>query len=696
MAEPPSSANLIENAALIGDSPYLTLDMGCISRNGLRCRANPSKVGLDNRSNKRDRSDRKALCLGQRVNRHMLIRLNESSSAKLGMIHNEYKTVTSRRIVCGKFDRVISIARARSPELAGVVRIGSVRPKDRGRNALVPIATDGKHVLHEGAVVPVREFLASVASSTTSQFIVLTAREAQLIIEACVDFDEHVTVFESQFPIFRGIKYTSNLWANLKTLEKLLRKVRRIGINGPSIGSHISDANLYAVERKLRFKSRLDSLFGLANMSAYQEVFKLKEDRVDRKVIALDFNSMYADCMRGEFVEPKSLEYKVFDSATISSDQLRHGLYRVILSSPKPGFFRSYHPFVYKRLNKSFRFRIAEMDEIEVLVFKEELAAYEKHFRCVRVLEGIVSRKSITHPLCKHAESLYSCRRRYKYANENLMESVAKFELQVLHSCTNRARFKTVEFDSADSAADFVAKKYAIDFPEKLSAWRQLCLVEGKTFSSERSGSGCRVRAPAYESNDLVLSLSAQIVSNARIKMVETIEKFLKTESAEICYANTDSIHVSIKKNELERFLGDNETLIGNDLGQMKIEAIAERGYWFDVGRYWLIDDGEVVLFKNKLFKNKGSQNLFARSRKVLFVHRGGHFNYVKAKFLTIESSFSYEKRIASSSGLDSWDYERYKFSEVNDLDVAGDTVAKEVLRSKKRKIDLFDSVCYR
>src|SRR5258708_28795217 len=50
------------------------------------------------------------------------------------------------------------------------------------------------------------------------------------------------------------------------------------------------------------------------------------------------------------------------------------------------------------------------------------------------------------------------------------------------------------------------------------------------------------------EASSIVFSLSAQVVANARLKLLQTLERFLSHSSVELCYANVDSIHLSIQR----------------------------------------------------------------------------------------------------------------------------------------------------
>jgi len=172
--------------------------------------------------------------------------------------------------------------------------------------------------------------------------------------------------------------------------------------------------------------------------------------------------------------------------------------------------------------------------------------------------------------------------------------------------------------------------------------------------------------------------------------MMQTIERFLESESVEICYANIDSIHISIKNSGLEEFLRRHKDLISDEIGCLKIQAVAEEGYWFDVGRYWLKKGGTVVLFRNKEFNHPRARDQFAKKRKVIVLSKSEAFSHVGCRFVSIENSFSYSKRLRVDPADKMVEFERYNFQEVNNAAAADVAEASEVMKSKKIKVDLF------
>lgn len=179
------------------------------------------------------------------------------------------------------------------------------------------------------------------------------------------------------------------------------------------------------------------------------------------------------------------------------------------------------------------------------------------------------------------------------------------------------------------------------------------------------------------------------MVANARVKLLAAIERFVAYESVEICYANTDSVHLSILKDRLEGFLRDFKDLIGDGLGQMKVETFAERGYWFDVGRYRLLKDGRVVQFRNKGFNDGRSQDAFIARRRAYAHHEAEAFSHLRQFVLRLENSFSYTKKLGPLHN-GTTDFARYSIDEIKTSAAMNSTEAAEMLRSRGRKVELF------
>lgn len=604
-------------------------------------------------------------------------------------------TSHKNRIVCGRFDDHIDLTDAARPELRKRIRIGSIHPSSLLPNDFVPISTNGEYVLSGGKKRRAREFFSSAGDDVLSRLIVLTAKEYDQLLKFAADFECEIAIFEIRYPIFDHIKYTSDLHANFRQLTTLLRTIKKLGIRGKSLGHSVSCQHLYKVERKLRFKNQLDRYFAFASQGGYQEVYKLKEERKDRVILALDFNSMFADCMRGDFVEPKSISYVDLRDQNVDTGRLNNGLYRVIFRGAKPGWFRELHPFKYRLLNQSFYFSIDGTDEIEILAFKNEIDYYRKFFDSIEVIEGISSPRTIKHPLFKDAQKLYDNRLRSIRSGSEIAANLYKFKLLSMHSSTNSRRTKHLSFRTEHSLLKYLSREFMISFPSELTTLKNLSfLQDGKKllFNKHRNGIGAKI--VDLDSNDSIFSLTAQILANSRIKMMQTVERLTSHDTAELCYANVDSLHISIKRDNLDDFLSAQSDLINPGLGGLKIQATADKGYWFDVGRYWLTDtDGTVVMFKNRIFNHKGSSSTFSRKRRLSALRRNEMFSYVKKTYLSIENAFSYSKKVHTGPSLDTTEYLRYSFQEIKDLTVAGEAFSNEALRSKGLKASLFDKI---
>ncbi len=305
------------------------------------------------------------------------------------------------------------------------------------------------------------------------------------------------------------------------------------------------------------------------------------------------------------------------------------------------------------KLNHSFYFNLKDNQHIELLLFRNEINYYKKYFNSIEILEGFYSKSTIKHPLKKYAKKIYEDRLRYKEQGNKLMNDYCKYKLISIHSSTNPKRFKSIYFDTKENMIKFLESEFMINFRKDLCIDTQLASIEDKDyFGFKTYKKGYKIKVRNFNTHESIYSLSAQIVANSRVKMVQTIEKFLLHESVEICYTNIDSLHISILKSEVDNFLFNNRNIISNKLGDLKIESSSETGYWFDVGRYWLISKNNVDIFKNAFFNHKANKNEFLKNRKLKFVHRSKVFSYVKVAYANIYRMFTYHKRVTEGNSL--------------------------------------------
>ena len=593
-------------------------------------------------------------------------------------------------IVCGKFNNHISFDGLNTNYLSKPRRIAVDNPNKIKKTNYTPISTNGSEVLHQGVIWKVEDFLNTI-SENGRRLIVLTLKEYLLILSKTSLLNISVSVFEINYPIFKNIKYSSTLNVNINTLSKLLNKLEYLNIKSTTFARDQTLNHLHSVGRKVRFKNSFDHFFFFAYKDGYQEVFKLKEERPNRVIIAFDFNSMFADCMKGDFCEPRSIHHKTFADYSIDPAQLSEGIYRVVLKGAKDGFFLKHHPFLYKRLGKSSYFMLNQGDSVEIVLYKNEINYFKKFFQEIHIKEGFCSKTTIPHPLLNKALSLYSRRQYFKQRGDDVMENYCKISMQLMHSSTNQKVFKKKHFESLDATLSFLSSEFLLNLPEETSLEDiNDFLRKSKYFRLKKYERGVMLDYLNIKADSLLFSFSSKIIANARVKLLETIEKFIEHNTVEICYANIDSIHISIDSSEVDSFLNVHKELISDDLGCLKIQAIADQGYWFDIGRYWLKKNGKVVLFKNKSFNYKGAKNEFISKRKVYSLTRSKAFCHFDYFFVNLDNTFSYSKRVKQTSSEQSIVFERYSFTEVKSSETANHTEANELMKSKKLKVDLF------
>lgn len=592
-------------------------------------------------------------------------------------------------ITCGRFDPLIAFDPDLIVKSKAVRRIVAPNPNCLKPFQFTPIATDGRHVLDESGLEDLDAFLASHVASGKPPLIVLTNREHLAALEAASLRRCPLYAFESRFPLFQQLRHAPSLQTNLATLRKLLRKVQQLGIVASSFSHDQSTRHLHRVARALKFKSGLDRFFFFSLRESQQEVYKHVEERPDRAIVALDFNSMFAACLRGSFCEPRAIRHRVFDQPPAALDALDEGIYRVMLRGARPGFIQDHHPFLFRRLGRTFHFRLDAGGSVETLLHKSELLHFARFFDAVDVKEGFCSSRTIAHPLAKAAERLYAQRRHARSRGDSVLEQFCKSSLQLMHSATNQRHYRRTDFASPRELRDFLASNYNLSLDAKAPpAALQHFLGRTAHFGVRDHSDGLELRHLDIDAAGAVYSLSSGVLANARVKLLTAIERFVAYDSVEVCYANIDSVHLSIAKDRLDRFLRHFEDLIGDSLGQMKVEAIAERGYWFDVGRYWLLKDERVVQFRNKGFNHGRSPDTFVTRRRAYAHHEAEAFSHLRPFVMQLENSFSYTKKLGPPrSGTT--DFVRFTIDEIKTATAMNETEAAEMLRSRGRKVEL-------
>lgn len=599
----------------------------------------------------------------------------------------------SRIITCGRFDSCISFSSEIIKKSTAVRRIFAPNPNKIKPFQFTPISTDGHNVLHENGVEELDAFLARHTVSNSPPLIVLTNHEYLAALEKVSLRKCKLYVLEDRFPLFPRLRYAPSLKTNLATLCRLLRKVRQLGVVASSFSRDQSTRHLHRIARSLKFKSDLDRFFFLSLREGHHEVYKHIEERANRVVVALDFNSMFADCLRGKFCEPRHLKHRFFDQVNVAIDELEEGIYRVVLRGALPGFFLEHHPFLYRKLGRSFNFQLNVGDSVHALLHKIELLHFTRFFESVEVKEGFYSHKTIEHPLSKAAESLYARRRHARSRGDDVLEQFCKSSLQLMHSATNQRYKRCTNFSSSLDLRDFLESNFNISLDTLTSAKDlQRFMHQSAYFSAHQHSDKVSLDHIDIDTAKTIYCLSSGVLANARVKIIGAIERFLSFDSVEICYSNIDSVHISIDRDKLDEFLWKFNDLIGGALGQMKVEAIADRGYWFDVGRYWLFKGDHVTQFRNKGFNDGRSPNAFVTRRRAYVHHEDEAFSYLQPLLIYIEKSFSYTKKLGADR-KGSTDFLRFSIQEIKTSEAMAESEAKEILRSRERKVRLLKRI---
>lgn len=592
--------------------------------------------------------------------------------------------------VCGRYGGHVGLDDAADPGLRRRSRIWSARPKAKPAYPFVAIAADGDTVLGVGGQRCAREFLASLSAEDRRRLIVLTSREVELLLPVLVDFNARAIALERTFPVFTDIKYGGSLKDRLLNLERKLRMLRTLGVRGPTLVGPAMEQAAYRVERRLRSKNGLDGFFARLSPAPYQEAFRLSEERTDRAVLALDFNSMYGACMQGPFPDPASLRYRDHRGEEYSGTWQGTGMFRVRMAGPVGDFIARYHPFRIALYGDRFPFRLEQGIDVETLVTDNELSFLARHFRSVRILESITSRNSIVHPLARDATRLYRHRIRAGAQGQCVRERILKLQIAALHSATVQRRHRTTHFRTIEECLAYIARTFQLEFPAAWTTGERLRALRRMGIASVVIGeSGVRARVRYPHAPDSLHSLGSRVIANARLRMLQLLEQLCGL-GADICYVNTDSVHVSVERTRVEAVLESLAESSGSEMGALRVQCVADAGFWFEPGRYWLFAEGKVVRFANKVFNHPGATDPFLRRRRVRAAYRGDVVGYTEDRHYAIESAFSYAKRLLPH-GVDGAIFDRYPAAEVIDLEVAGNSVRQEALNSKDAKVELFN-----
>ncbi|MDH1316215.1 hypothetical protein N5C36_19275 [Shewanella xiamenensis] len=511
--------------------------------------------------------------------------------------------------------------------------------------------------------IPSEEFMYKNKDSK-SFFMVLTDRELLNIEEYAVRYNVKVCSLESYYPFLSDIKYNDDLKINFDYLLETIRYVKSLGFKGHSFSKEVTKNFRKTLLNKIFMKSEYDSKFYFSYSGPCQEVFRFCEKREDRTIVALDFNSMFASCLQGEFINPKGIEFKSIKSAYDGRSELPHGIYKVFLSNPKSSFIRNYHPFRLIKDFKRYPFSLSGINEIETILHKEEIEYYSSHFSNIWIDTGYVSISNIGHPLYKSSTVLYKKRLRSKNQGKKTLEKKYKLKLAMLHSITNSKCFKSKIFSELNQISRFLRMEFGVnlDFSNKNAVKN---FFKSSHFSLIRKPQGFLLRHIDIYSKFSIYSLSSQVMAKVRVKMLTLLEELLSIEKVELCYINTDCVHVSFPKIVEECFWQKIEHLVGDELGKLKVEAVADSGYWFDVGRYFLYKNNKVIKFSNSGLNHRGNSKPFLLTKPILTRYESENFLHITKEYSHFSNLLSYSKKLEQMTEYS--DYVRFTAAQILD-----------------------------
>lgn len=498
-------------------------------------------------------------------------------------------------------------------------------------------SANSTHFLYDDRITPINEI-----EIYNDKILVLTNKEANYLLTFSLNNNVEILIFENLFPFFNDIKYV-NIEKNYEILKKKIHFLRKNNIPLKKFSSIYSNLYLHKVERKIRNKSNLDQAFRLYPLSGYQEVFKLKETRIDRSILCLDFNSMYPSVLDQYFFDPKYLEYKKTNKVVSNIDEIQNGIHHVILHKCTNAYFKKYNYFQYinKDIKHSF---IIEDKPIEILLFSDEIKFIFDFFEEVYIIDSIISNKSIKHPLYKEANTLYKQRLSFKKDLNTTLASLTKLKLTLLHSCTNQKKIKNIQIKNKFDVLKLINSYY--DIPTEECNFFMEYFIKKGIIKFKKNNKGYEVDILDTTSAYNIFSLSAHILAKSKIKLMQTIIKLLSFNDLEICYINIDCIHLSIKTKDIDLFLHNFKSIIGENMGQLKIENIATKGYWLDVGRYWLYNNDTLIAHKNILFNTPYLHHPYIKFRKFKKISKFDGFYYISKYNVNIFNCINMKKKV--------------------------------------------------
>lgn len=529
-----------------------------------------------------------------------------------------------------------------------------------------------------------------INNSSARVLLVLTNKERWKLRRVIHEIGSPLTVraLENDFPLSGAIKYQS-CEQNYAYLIATLESIKQLGYKTEKCSTQIYEKYNRKIARKITTKSSFDNEFKNLSLSSFSDTFVLAERRRNRKVYCLDFNSMYSSCMLDKFSDFKSLYRYAIEMKRLHSYDVANipcGIFRVILRGPKTDFIKKYHPIRIKFLSQSLRVNLDQKSDIELVVTRDDLEFFCEHFDYIYLVEAYVSDRTIAHPLANQAKFVL----KKKSKTKNFVKNIWKLHSTILHTACVCRIYRKKRFANLQDLIDFVRREIVND--NELQDHDLLTLLESdKNFNIKKIGAAYVMNYADYSDNKTIYSLYHEVLSKARVKLLRCMNFIYQLGYTELCYANIDSIHVSIPNNKEQEFVNAMEPFIGTDCGQLKIEAIGDAGYWFGIGRYWILNNKRVIKHANSVFNINSQTSLLADSLKFLKLKKYGKLRASTIRTLTLENSFSGAAKVCSQIEPNFIRYERFETPE--NVCQIRDIKMNEKFRTKKLKKFLFDEL---
>lgn len=449
------------------------------------------------------------------------------------------------------------------------------------------------------------DFCLSLSSNKT--LLVCTRKEAALLLETKLLPDVKIQILELKLPFLSTIRYKEDSRKNFTQLTHWANKFQNFV--APGFFSALQTTYHRKLLNKIPKKYDVDNYFRFAPCSSLQEAYVLKEQRKDRTIIALDFNSMFGWALEGPFSNPRNLEFKSINMEMKAGQKLDLGAYRVLLCGADE-FVKRFFPLSTFRVGRHFYPELTDKDVWTGWLTKTELNFYSRHFKKIFLYEGVLSNDSINHPFAKICNRLYKQRLHFKAQNNKNYANLCKLIIASLHAIPAPTTYVKKTFTNVNELQNFLVNRLGL---EEIGGAEHISrLLPYLNFERNFPFRFNRIRKSNKKTKEILTTLNvreknveasifclySEVLGKVRTKLLETIEYISSFQDSEICYVNIDSIHVSLPRNEKQNFLKFIKPILGQEMGKLKIEAEASQGIWLAPGIYSLKGQEKIIVKK--------------------------------------------------------------------------------------------------